>query len=137
MRINHLFINATDVDKSTQFYCDFLGFKPSKRFDDGAGDSQIVHKEFQGVDLDLLIVPSGTTKILYANHIAFEVESLDLFENLLQKAKAMNLKPRSQVPLDSEAGFSTFSMYGRTYQHFYVLDPSWVNVEIMWRVVGQ
>jgi catechol 2,3-dioxygenase-like lactoylglutathione lyase family enzyme len=134
MRINHLFISSTDVEKSTRFYCDFLGFAPSKKFNDGAGDSQIVHKEVQGLDLDLLIVLIGTAKLSYASHIAFEVESADLFESLLQKAKVMDLKPRSEVPLDSEAGISSFSMYGKTYQHFYVLDPSWVNVEIMWQV---
>jgi catechol 2,3-dioxygenase-like lactoylglutathione lyase family enzyme len=134
MRINHLFVNSTDVDKSTHFYCNFLGFAPSKKFNDGAGDSQIVHKEVQGLDFDLLIVPTGTTKLAYASHIAFEVESMDLFESLYQRAKEMDLNPRTDVPLNSKAGVSTFSMYGKTYQHFYVLDPSWVNVEIMWRV---
>lgn len=46
----------------------------------------------------------------------------------------MDLKPRADVPLNSEPGDSTFSMYGRTYRHFYVLDPSWVNVKIMCRI---
>lgn len=136
MRINHLFVSSTDVEKSTRFYCDLLDFTTSRKFDDGAGDSQIVHKEVQGLDFDLLIVPTGTTKLSYANHIAFEVESAEEFENLFQKAKVMGLYPRSEVPLDSEAGTSTFSMYGRSYRHFYVLDPSRVNVEIMCRIVG-
>lgn len=134
MRINHLFVSSTDVEKSTRFYCDLLGFAPSRKFDDGAGESQIVHKEVHGLDFDLLIVPTGTPKLLHANHIAFEVESRDEFESLLQKAKTMDLKPRSDVPLDSASGVSVFSMYGRSYQHFYVLDPSWVNVELMCRV---
>jgi catechol 2,3-dioxygenase-like lactoylglutathione lyase family enzyme len=105
MRINHLFVSSTDVERSARFHCDF----------------------------DLLIVPTGTTKLPLANHIAFEVDSADEFEDLFQKAKAMGLSPRSDVPLESEAGVSTFSMYGRNYRHFYVLDPSWVNVEVMWR----
>ena len=46
----------------------------------------------------------------------------------------MDLRPRAGVPLSSAAGVSTFSMNGKTYRHFYVLDPSWVNIEVMWRV---
>jgi catechol 2,3-dioxygenase-like lactoylglutathione lyase family enzyme len=137
MRINHLFVSSTDVEKSTRFYCDFLGFALSRKFNDGAGDSQTVHKEVRGSDFDLLIVPTGTTKLSYSNHIAFEVESAEEFEVLFQKATVMGLHPRSDVPLDSQAGVSAFSMYGRSYRHFYVLDPSWVNIEIMYRSAGQ
>jgi catechol 2,3-dioxygenase-like lactoylglutathione lyase family enzyme len=133
MRINHLFVPATNVEKSTRFYCDFLGFVPTRKFDDGAGESQILHREVQGRDFDLLIVPLGIAKLPYAHHIAYEVDSLAEFKTLLDVAKTMGLKPRSQVPLDSEAGVSTFSANGKTYRHFYVLDPSWVNVEIMLR----
>lgn len=136
MRINHLFISATVVEPAVRFYCDFLGFSPSRKFDDGAGESQIVHREVQGRDFDLLIVPAGTAKLLYAQHLAFEVDSASEFQSLLQKAKEMGLKPRSQVPLDSEPGVSSFAMYGKTYEHFYVLDPSYVNVEIMFQVGG-
>ena len=125
MRINHLFISATDVEKSMQFYCDFLGFVPTKRFNEGLGDCQIVHREIHGRDLELLIVPTGTEKLLYAHHIAFEADSEAEFKTLLQAAKAMDLKPRAGVPLNSESGVSILSMNGKTYRHFYVLDPSW------------
>lgn len=131
MRINHLFISSTNVQKSTRFYCELLGFVPTRTFDDGFGESQVVHKEVQGRDFDLLIAPTGTEKIPIAQHIAFEVDTVIEFEKILEKAKTMGLKPRADVPLNSEAGVSTFKMYGRTYQHFYVLDPSYVNVEIM------
>lgn len=134
MRINHMFIPATDVEQSTQFYNKFLGFAPTRRFNDGAGDSQIVHREVQGRDFDLLIIPIETKKLPYGHHISFETDTKEEFESILEKAKEMNLKPRSQVPLDSEPGISKFSMYGKTYEHFYVLDPSWVNLEIMFRV---
>jgi len=132
MRINHLFVGAIDVPRSTRFYCDLFGFVPTKSFNEGQGDCQIVHKEVHGRDLDLLIVPTGTAKLPYAHHLSFEADSAAEFEALLQTAKAMDLKPRAQVPLDSEAGVSTFSMNDKTYRHFYVLDPSWVNVEVMW-----
>lgn len=131
MRINHLFVGAVDVQQSTKFYCDFLKFVPSKKFNDGAGDSQIVHREVNGRDLDLLIVPIGAAKLPYGHHLSFEADTVAEFESLLETAKTMGLKPRSQVPLDAEAGISTFSMYGRTYRHFYVLDPSWINIEVM------
>jgi catechol 2,3-dioxygenase-like lactoylglutathione lyase family enzyme len=134
LRINHLFISSTDVEQSTRFYCDLFGFVPTKSFNEGLGDSQIVHREIHGRDLELLIVPTGTTKLSYAHHIAFELDSVIEFEKLFQTAKTMGLKPRAEVPVDSEAGISTFSMNGKTYRHFYVLDPSWVNVEIMWRI---
>lgn len=134
MRINHLFISSTNVEVATRFYRDFLGFTPSRSFDEGFGMSQIVHREVEGRDFDLLIVPTGTEKLLYAQHIAFEVNSEAEFLELLERAKVKDLKPRSGVPLNSEPGVSRFSMYGREYQHFYVLDPSWVNVEIMCRV---
>lgn len=133
MKINHMFIASIDVEKSVKFYCDLLGFSPSRKFNDGGGDSQIVHRETNGSDLDLLIVPTGTAKLAYANHIAFEVDSIVEFGCIFEKAVAMGLNPRSDVPLDSRPGISDFSMYGRSYQHFYVLDPSRVNVEIMFR----
>lgn len=136
MRINHMFIPATDVKQSTKFYCDLLGFTPTRIFNEGYGDCQIVHREAQGRDFDLLITPIGAAKLPYPHHLAFEADTADEFENLLQTATTMGLKPRSQVPLESEAGVSTFSMYGNTYRHFYVLDPSWVNVEIMLRMEG-
>jgi catechol 2,3-dioxygenase-like lactoylglutathione lyase family enzyme len=129
-----MFISATDVDSSTRFYCDLLGFVPTRKFNEGLGDCQIVHQEDKGRDFDLLIVPTGTAKLQYAHHVAFEADSFSEFESMLQKAEIMGLKPRSQVPIDSEAGVSTFTMYDRTYQHFYVLDPSRINVEIMCRI---
>jgi catechol 2,3-dioxygenase-like lactoylglutathione lyase family enzyme len=135
MRINHLFVSSTNVAQSTRFYCDLFGFVPTRIFNDGFGESQILHKEIQGRDFDLLVVPTGTEKLLYAQHIAFEVDSAAEFEGILQKAIAIDLKPRADVPLSSAPGSSTFSMYGRTYRHFYVLDPSYVNVEIMWKVI--
>jgi len=136
MRINHLFISAVDVEQSTRFYSGLFGFVPTKTFNEGHGDCQIIHREVRGRDLDLLIVPTGTAKLLYAHHIAFEADSAAEFETLLQTAKTMDLKPRAGVPLDSEIGVSTFSMHGKTYRHFYVLDPSWVNVEVMCRIPG-
>ncbi len=136
MRINHLFINSIDVEQSTRFYCDLLGFTLSRKFNDGAGDSQIVHKEVQGRDFDLLIVPTGTTKLSTRIISPSKLNQRVSLKASFKMQKALGLKPRSEVPLDSEAGISTFSMYGRTYQHFYVLDPSWVNVEIMCRTVS-
>jgi catechol 2,3-dioxygenase-like lactoylglutathione lyase family enzyme len=133
LRINHLFVGATDVDQSTRFYCDLLGFAPTKRFNEGGGDCQIVHREVRGRDLDVLIVPIGSAKLPYAHHVAFEADSAAEFETLLETAKAMGLKPRSNVPLDSEVGVGTFTANDKTYRHFYVLDPSRVNIEIMWR----
>ncbi len=134
MRINHIFIPATDVEQSTRFYCDLFGFTATKRFNDGAGDCQTVHRDFHGHDLDLLITPITTAKLPYAHHLAFETGSAIEFENLLQAAKEKGLKPRSDVPLESAAGTSIFKMNGKTYQHFYVLDPSGVNIEIMFQV---
>lgn len=134
MRINHLFIGATDVQKSAQFYCDFLGFVPTRSFNDGGGDSQIVHKEFEGSDLDLLIVPTGSTKLPYAHHVSFETDSEADFELRIQIARKMGLEPRAGVPLDSEPGVSSLTINGKKYRHFYVLDPSWVNVELMWLI---
>lgn len=131
-----MFISSTNVEKSTQFYCDFLSFTPTKKFNEGLGDCQVVHREINNHDLELLIVPAGTATLSYAHHIAFEVDSAAEFEALLKKAKAMNLNPRANVPLKSDVGMSTFSMNDKAYQHFYVLDPSNVNIEIMWRVLG-
>ncbi len=136
MRINHLFVGAIDVERSTRFYCDFFGFMPTKRFNEGGGDCQIIHKEVRGRDLDLLIVPTGTAKLPYAHHVSFEADTATEFETLLQNAKAMGLKARAGVPLDSEAGVSTLAMNGKLYRHFYVLDPSYVNVEVMWCMQG-
>ena len=131
MRINHLFVNSVNVELSTRFYCDLLGFVPTKKFNEGHGDGQIVHRDTHGRDFDLLIVPTGTEKLVHAQHIAFEIDSAVEFETIFETAKKLGLKPRAQVPLASEAGMSDFEMYGKAYRHFYVLDPSWVNIEIL------
>ena len=101
MRINHLMINSTDISESTRFYCEFLGFSLSRKFNDGAGDSQVVHKEVQGRDFDLLIIPAGAGKISQAQHIAFEVDSLEEFESLFQKANAIVMHVIGQCRSDS------------------------------------
>lgn len=125
MKINHLIVGSSDVEKSTAFYCGLLGFE--KVSDDPGGDGgQGLH----GSESDLLILPFKTN-LPNPAHFAFEVSDTNRFEKILARAEEMGLEPRSEPARNSKRGPGKFNRAGRTFLNFYISDPSGSNVELM------
>jgi len=126
MIINHLIVGSQDVPASTQFYCEFLGFKTTDD-DPGAKGGQVLEHD----QCELLIIPFPQEKLPNPAHFAFEVSTLDEFKRVLQKAETMDLSPRSMPSKASAPGTTEFVRGKNKYQLFYVYDPSGVNLEVM------
>lgn len=127
MRINHLIVESTNVLKSISFYVDFLGFS------EVAGDSgRLGGRILENKNCGIIILPQTELSLRNATHFAFQVDTVDDFERLLTKAHGLNLEPRSQSARDSKTGSGEFTRGGKIHKNFYVLDPSGINVEIMW-----
>ena len=125
MKINHLIVGSSDVEKSTAFYCDLFEFKKVSD-DPGAKGGQVLH----GTESDLLILPF-TNHLPNPAHFAFEVEDIDKFKKIFAHAEQMGLEPRTESARDSKRGFGEFKRAGRTFLNFYVSDPSGSIVELM------
>jgi catechol 2,3-dioxygenase-like lactoylglutathione lyase family enzyme len=128
MFINHLIVGSTDVPLSTQFYCDFLGFRKTSD-DPGADGGQVLEHDRS----EILIVPFPKERLPNPAHFAFEVKDMEKFDSLLSKAEKMGLLPRSMPPKNSARGSAEFMRGNHRYRIFYVFDPSGINLEIMVR----
>jgi len=125
MKINHLIVGSSDVEKSVTFYCNLFGFK--KVVDDpGSSGGQVLH----GSESNLLVLPFKNN-LPNPAHFAFQVSDAKHFEEILTRAKEMGLDPRSEPSRDSRRGVGKFERAGRTFLNFYVSDPSGSNVELM------
>lgn len=129
MFINHLIVGSQDVPKTTEFYCELLGFKKSDD-DPGAKGGQVLIND----QCELLLIPFPKEKLPNPAHFAFEVNSIVEFKNILEKAKQMNLGPRTWPAKDSEKGTTIFKRGSSTYELFYLNDPNGVNLEVMVKV---
>lgn len=125
MKINHIIIGSSDVEKSTAFYCGLFGFiKVSD--DPGRIGGQVLH----GIESDLLILPFKNN-LPNPTHFAFEVSEVNRFKEILILAEKMGLEPRSEPARDSKRGSGKFERSGRTFLNFYVSDPSGTIIELM------
>ncbi len=125
MKINHLIVGSSDVEKSTAFYCELFEFK--KVSDDPGGDGgQVLH----GAECDLLILPFKTD-LPNPAHFALELSEVNKFKEILSRAEQMGLEPRAEPARNSKRGAGKFERGGKTFLNFYVSDPSETNVELM------
>jgi catechol 2,3-dioxygenase-like lactoylglutathione lyase family enzyme len=125
MKINHLIVGSSDVEKSVAFYCNLFGFKKVSD-NPGANGGQVLH----GIESDLLILPFKTN-LPNPTHFAFEVDDVDKFKEIFARAEGMGLEPRTEPRRDSKRGFGEFNRASRLFLNFYVSDPSGSNVELM------
>lgn len=125
MKINHIIVGSSNVEKSTAFYCELFGFEKVSD-DPGGKGGKVLH----GSESDLLILPFNAN-LPNPAHFALEVREVDRFEKILARAVEMGLEPRSEPSRDSKPGAGKFERAGRTFLNFYVSDPSGSNVELM------
>jgi catechol 2,3-dioxygenase-like lactoylglutathione lyase family enzyme len=125
MKVNHLILGSSDVQKSAAFYCELFSFEMTSD-DPGEKGGQIIH----GEECDINILPFKEN-LPNPFHFAFEVESLKRFESIARKASELGLKPRSGPSRSSQDGPGEHKRNGRTFKNFYIDDPSGTLVELM------
>lgn len=133
MRVNHLIIGCEDVKKSNDFYTKVLGFEFINSFIDTGTKKEglVLLDTSSGYDLELLLVPFNEERLPSPQHIAFEIDS-NKFDSIFNTATELKLDIRSMPPLDCKIkGIGTTEVRGKTYERFYLLDPSRVNIEFM------
>jgi catechol 2,3-dioxygenase-like lactoylglutathione lyase family enzyme len=125
MKVNHLILGSSDVEKSAAFYCELFGFQKTSD-DPGEVGGQVLH----GEECDINILPFESN-LPNPFHFAFEVNSLKRFESIMGKASELGLKPRSEPSRSSTYGPGEHKRNGRFFKNFYITDPSGTLIELM------
>ena len=130
MKINHLIIGAKNAEESVRFYCEVIGYERGESFvDTGTSKEGVILVRDQWPEL--LIVPFRDERLPSPQHIAFEVEEAK-FDKIFLKCKEREIFIRAEPPLNSKKeGLGEIVQSGVRYSHFYICDPSQVNIEIM------
>lgn len=133
MLVNHLILGTTDVDATEAFYCLVFAYsRHSKFLDTGTGLEGIV-LSLTGAP-HLLIVPFAEVRLPNPQHMAFEVDR-ERFVELFHRAINLGLRTRAEPSLTStKEGIGRLVTGDLTFDNFYLLDPSRINIEIMTRV---
>ncbi len=139
MRIQHMIVGVKDLNASESFFEKMLGFTKTASFTDtgtGADGSVMLIDIPPGQVTEVLLVPFKHERLPNPQHLAFEAATEAEFLTILGKAKAAGLKIRAEPALVSEQiGVGELTMGKRVYRNFYVLEPSGINVEVMWAKV--
>lgn len=133
MRIDHMIIGCRNVLASQKFYNRYFNFKLFEEFvDTGTGNKgMIMNSQDPDYDLKILLVPFPEVRLPSPQHIAFSLKE-DVFKQIYTTAKTDGLKIRSQPPMDcTEYGIGSMDFQGKSYNIFYIADPSNVNLECM------
>jgi len=117
--IGHIVLNVTDVERSTRFYRDVVGFQVSRYRPDGTGaflTCGVVHH-----NLALFRAPAGARPIqkgaIGLNHFAFKVESYQALQAAHKRLVAAN------------ATIDHIVDHGMT-RSVYFLDPDGIEMEL-------
>lgn len=124
MKIEHIAIYVSDLEKAKQFYCNYLGGIPNKKYDNPAKQFSSYFISFKGeCRLELMHQPGRITQNARGNkglhHFAFSVGSKEKVNELTN-----NLR---------NSGFEIFGeprFTGDGYYESIVLDPDGNLVEI-------
>lgn len=125
MKINHLILGSSDVQKSAAFYCEIFDFQKTSDHPGEEGGQVIRGEE---CDINILRFKSNLPNPF---HFAFEVDSLKRFQSIMRRASELGLKPRAAPPRSSKDGPGEHKRSGRIFKNFYIDDPSGTLVELM------
>ena len=93
-RVGHLVLNVRDVEASTKFYTEIMGFGISVKRPDGSGTFLTCGKIHH--DLALFKAPEGAAPVtpggLGLNHFAVQVEDFDALKEFYHHLKARGVK---------------------------------------------
>lgn len=130
MLLNHLIIGVLDLQASADCYCHILGYQQQGTFTDtGTGNQGWILSHPQGPEI--LLVPFKTERLPNPQHIAFEVDATE-FGAILERCQSRKIRVRPQSPLQHpESGVGEHQQSGIHYKHFFLCDPTNINIEIM------
>lgn len=124
--------------QSEVFYREVLGFRlVDALLDSGTGRESLVmvsYDESGEECAELRFVPFEGARLPNPPQLALEVSS-SVFEHALSAARKYQLPVRSFPALDNDtAGPIRCEYRGQVYEHFFLLDPGGVNIEILRRL---
>jgi catechol 2,3-dioxygenase len=78
-KLGHIVLNVADVERSTKFYTEVMGFKVSDVYTDEIAPGGMVFFRYNGDHHGIAVVGSmpGESPAIELNHVAFEVATLD------------------------------------------------------------
>jgi len=122
-KIGHVVLNVTDVERSTRFYTEVMGFKVSDVYTDEIAPGGMVFFRCNADHHGIAVVGSmpGESPAIELNHIAFEVATLD--EVIL----ARNHLKKHNVKLDFEGRRRAGAQIAVEFR-----DPDGHRLEIYW-----
>jgi catechol 2,3-dioxygenase-like lactoylglutathione lyase family enzyme len=136
MRLARLVIHAYDLEESTAFYRDVLGFEDAGESTRTPGARTMVSRapDVRGhVELDL-VENDACWKLPNPYHFAFESDPTT-FENVLATLKRRGAKVISAPPPQvNTGGYGTWTNRGVEYRRFFFLDPTLIFDELLTRV---
>lgn len=141
--MQHVAIEASDIERSITFYRDFLGLKVTERheaYEIEAIPVELVFMRIGNRHHDIVLVNSPEKNYrartpddmragpVYFHHLAFECEDRDAWLKMLEKAKEMGVEivrgPVVHSPWDPRGDGSWGEL-----ESFYVLDPDGHRIE--------
>lgn len=93
-KIGHVVLNVADVERSTRFYTEVMGFKVSDVYTDDIAPGGMVFFRCNGDHHGIAVVGSMPDELpaIELNHVAFEVATLDEVILARKHLKAQNVK---------------------------------------------
>ena len=93
-KLGHIVLNVADVERSTKFYTEVMGFKVSDVYTDEIAPGGMVFFRYNGDHHGVAVVGSmpGESPAIELNHVAFEVATLDEVFIAREHLKKHNVK---------------------------------------------
>ena len=122
-KIGHVVLNVADVERSTRFYTEVMGFKVSDVYTDDIAPGGMVFFRCNGDHHGIAVVGSmpDESPAVELNHVAFEVATLDEVILARKHLKALN------VPIDFEGRRRAGAQIAIEFR-----DPDGHRLEIFW-----
>ena len=122
-KLGHIVLNVADVERSTKFYTEVMGFKVSDVYTDEIAPGGMVFFRCNGDHHGVAVVGSmpGESPAIELNHVAFEVATLD--EVFIARE---HLK-KHKVPIDFEGRRRAGAQIAIEFR-----DPDGHRLEIYW-----
>jgi catechol 2,3-dioxygenase-like lactoylglutathione lyase family enzyme len=139
MRVAHLAVHVYDMEESTAFYRDVLGFADAGESTRRLGARRLLSgaQDVQGhFELDL-VQNDASWKLPNPYHFALESDATS-FESVFATLKRRGAKVISAPPPEKNTGgYGTWSNRGAEYRRFFFLDPTLIFNELLTRPSSQ
>lgn len=122
--IHHLGLTVSDLDGSSQFFCELLGWKQVRKVEEyPAIFVSNEHVMFTLWQADKISTPFDRKTNVGLHHVALHLESADELQELYQKLSSSDL-----VNID----FAPEFIGNGPAKHMMVFEPSGIRIEFIW-----